>query len=449
MWRRRNSLSHLARLATSTSTNFHSHLNIQPASVRLLQISGAHHGYGLITRSSSTAVGPSSGPAKLGIPGLDRLAAIGSTVVDTTTFGTREVADIARHYSRCYWELSKAKLSMLVVATSGAGYVLGSGSTVDLAGLCYTCVGTMMVAASASTLNQVFEVKNDAMMNRTKRRPLPSGRLTIPHAVTWASFVGFAGTGLLASEANLLAAGLGASNLFLYAFVYTPLKQIHPVNTWVGAVVGAIPPLMGWAAATGQISSINAWILPAALYFWQIPHFMALAYLCRDDYAAGGFKMFSLADPSGRRTALVALRNCIYLLPLGYLAYDLGITSGWFCLESTLLALAISGTAVSFLLNRTKGTARRMFHASLLYLPVFMSGLMFHRVYNDDQHSLASQDAKGNMVISHATTSHSQETRTPDKAKHAKDKTVVSRPPVAYASVAPFPFLPAPIYASS
>lgn len=234
-----------------------------------------------------------------------------------------------------------------------------------------------------------------------------------------------------------MAAGLGASNLFLYAFVYTPLKQIHPVNTWVGAVVGAIPPLLGWAAASGEIT-MNGLILPAALYFWQIPHFMALAYLCRDDYKAGGFKMFSLADPSGKRTALVALRNCIYLIPLGYLAYDWGITSGWFCLESTLLALAISGTAVSFLLNRTKTSARRMFHASLLYLPVFMSGLMFHRIYDDHQ-PLTTENTKDKMVISHTE----QETRNPERVKQTR-----SRPPVAYASVAPFPFLPVPIYSS-
>ena len=182
----------------------------------------------------------------------------------------------------------------------------------------------------------------------------------------------------------MLAAGLGASNLVLYAFVYTPLKQIHPINTWVGAIVGAIPPLLGWAAASGQVS-LNGMLLPAALYFWQIPHFMALAYLCRKDYADGGFRMYSLADASGQRTASVAFRNCLYLLPLGYLAYDWSLTSGWFCLESTLLALAISGTAISFYLNRTTKDARRMFHASLLYLPVFMSGLLVHRVTESEQ----------------------------------------------------------------
>ncbi|PHT47940.1 Protoheme IX farnesyltransferase, mitochondrial [Capsicum baccatum] len=131
---------------------------------------------------------------------------------------------------------------MLVVATSGTGYILGSGSAIDYMGLCCTCAGTMMVAASASTLNQ----------------------------------------------ANMLAAGLGASNLVFYAFVYTPLKQIHPINTWVGAIVGAIPSLLGRAVASGQVS-FNEMLLPAALYFWQIPYFMALEYMCHKDYADGGY----------------------------------------------------------------------------------------------------------------------------------------------------------------
>ncbi|RWR80064.1 protoheme IX farnesyltransferase, mitochondrial [Cinnamomum micranthum f. kanehirae] len=157
----------------------------------------------------------------------------------------RDAADALQHYSRCYWELSKARLSLLVVATSGTGFVLGSGGVIDFAGLCFTCAGTMMVAASANSLNQVFEINNDAKMKRTMQRPLPSGRISVPHAIVWASSVGVAGTTLLAWKANALTAGLAASTLALYAFVYTPLKQIHPINTWVGAVVGAIPPLLG------------------------------------------------------------------------------------------------------------------------------------------------------------------------------------------------------------
>ncbi|XP_020235359.1 protoheme IX farnesyltransferase, mitochondrial [Cajanus cajan] len=356
---------------------------------------------------------------------------------------TTDVVSFTRHYGRCYWELSKARLSMLVVATSGTGFVLGSGSAVDLSALSWTCLGTMMVAASANSLNQVFEINNDAKMKRTSRRPLPSGRITVPHAVGWAASVGIAGTALLATQTNILAAGLAASNLILYAFVYTPLKQIHPVNTWVGAIVGAIPPLMGWAAASNSIS-LNGMILPAALYFWQIPHFMALAYLCRDDYAAGGFKMYSLTDTSGLRTAVVALRNSIYLIPLGFLAYHWDVTSEWFCLESTVLTLAISAAAFSFYRDRTKEKARRMFHASLLYLPVFMSGLLIHR--RSDNQQFLEDNANGfvKSASSVETLELDDENGNPIKARRPNRTQV--RPPVAYASVAPFPFLPAPSY---
>ncbi|XP_058764504.1 protoheme IX farnesyltransferase, mitochondrial-like [Vicia villosa] len=353
-----------------------------------------------------------------------------------------DLLSLVRHYGNCYSELSKARLSLLVVATSGTGFVLGSGGAVDLSALSYTCLGTMMVAASASTLNQVFEVKNDAIMKRTSQRPLPSGRITVPHAVGWASSVGLAGTALLATQTNMLAAGLAASNLILYSFVYTPLKQIHPVNTWVGAVVGAIPPLLGWAAASGDIS-LNSLILPAALYFWQIPHFMALAYMCRDDYAAGGFKMYSLADMSGRKTAVVALRNSIYLIPLGFLAYDWGVTSGWFCLESTALTLAISAAAFSFYRDRTKERARRMFHASLLYLPIFMAGLLIHR--RTDNQQFLEVNAEGLVKSSSSVESSDIEDKNGDQKIKGQQRNR-ARPPVAYASCAPFPFLPAPSY---
>ncbi|XP_027106744.1 protoheme IX farnesyltransferase, mitochondrial [Coffea arabica] len=378
----------------------------------------------------------------------DPSRALGSSFLNTTSlsaFSASKLKDAVNYYGRCYFELSKARLSLLVVATSGTGYILGSGSAIDFTGLCCTCAGTMMVAASANTLNQVYEINNDALMKRTRNRPLPSGRLTIPHAVTWASCAGIAGTALLAWKANVLAAGLAASNLVLYAFVYTPLKQMHPINTWVGAIVGAIPPLLGWAAAAGEVS-LTAMILPAALYFWQIPHFMALAYLCRKDYADGGFKMFSLADASGHRTAMVALRNCLYLLPLGYLAYDWGITSGWFCLEATILALAISGTAMSFCIDRTTKSARRMFRASLLYLPVFMSGLLFHRLPDNKQYQTA-QNLLRSLGLSSSSALPLDETEQVNEQHKVQSRNTGARgPPVAYASVAPFPFLPAPTY---
>ncbi|KAK8577720.1 hypothetical protein V6N13_027987 [Hibiscus sabdariffa] len=394
--------------------------------------------------SSSSIFTPNAVVGRTLSPSHQRFYSSSAAPSPSPLIGICYKARLARHYGRCYWELSKARLSMLVVATSGTGYVLGSGNAVDLAGLCCTCAGTMMVAASANSLNQVFEINNDAKMRRTRLRPLPSGRITMPHAVTWASSVGLAGTALLACKANMLAAGLAASNLVLYAFVYTPLKQIHPVNTWVGAIVGAIPPLLGWAAASGQIS-LNGLILPAALYFWQIPHFMALAYLCRDDYAAGGYKMFSLADASGRRTSAVAFRNCLYLVPLGFIAYDWGVASGWFCLESSLITLAISAAAFSFYRDRTTQKARRMFYASLLYLPVFMSGLLFHRLSNDQQSIMENTDRIAGLSSFPEDVTESGKDDLKKKSRYVSAG-LQGRPPVAYASIAPFPFLPVPSY---
>lgn len=402
----------------------------------------------------SSSIHSAADPRKLGIGNLSvrRKITTGSTAIIGVANTSAEAAAVAgslgsapsflyptaryfselfNHYGRCYWELSKARLSMLVVATSGAGYVLGSGHAIDFTGLCCTCAGTMMVAASANTLNQVFEVQNDAKMKRTMQRPLPSGRITVRHAVIWASSMGIAGTALLACKANYLASGLAASNLFLYAFMYTPLKQIHPANTWIGAVVGAIPPLLGWAAAAGDIS-LNAMLLPAALYFWQIPHFMALAYLCRNDYVAGGFQMISFADTSGWRTAWISLRNCLYLLPLGFLSYDWGLTSKWFALESSVITLFMGAAALLFVRDRTAKSARRMFHASLLYLPVFMSGMLLHRLpKNKDVQAIPADAGEA------------------EECEHESRLILPIRPPVAYASAAPFPFLPVPIYAST
>ncbi|KAF8670778.1 hypothetical protein HU200_050449 [Digitaria exilis] len=392
----------------------------------------------------ASARASSSAPSVASANNVVEAAAAASAAVSVSQ-QAGSVSDALRHYGRCYWELSKARLSALVVATSGAGYVLGSGNIVDMAGLCCTCAGTMMVAASANTLNQVFEIKNDSKMKRTMRRPLPSGRISPAHAAVWAASVGAAGTALLAWKANGLAAGLAASNLVLYAFVYTPLKQIHPVNTWVGAVVGAIPPLLGWAAASTELS-LNAMILPAALYYWQIPHFMALAYLCRDDYLAGGYRMFSFADPTGKRTAWVSLRNCLYMLPLGLFAYNWGLTSQWFGLEASLLTMGLTIGALSFMLEPSPKTARRMFYGSLLYLPAFMAGLLLHRQPNEQKVQNMAEKSELDGVLYEADLQDEERAR--QKREDKKPPRVQSRPPVAYASVAPFPFLPVPIYES-
>eukprot|EP00250_Pteridium_aquilinum_P003430 c13735_g1_i1 orf=299-1735(-) len=353
---------------------------------------------------------------------------------------TDNFAAALRHYGHCYWELSKARLSMLVVTTAGAGYVMGSGLAIDYYGLSWTCLGTFCVAAAANTINQILEVENDSQMKRTNRRPLPAGRISTEHAMTWAAATSISGVALLASQANIVAAGLGAINLVLYTLVYTPLKQIHPVNTWVGAVVGAVPPLLGWAAAVGEVS-MGGWILASALYFWQIPHFMAIAYLCRQDYAAGGFRMLSMQDDSGQRTALAALRNCAYLVPLGFFAYKCGLTTEWFGVETALLSAGMGTTAALFYCKPSTDTARKLFRVSLLYLPLLLTAMIIHRRPNEH----ADEAFQENLTRDVLGTGHVID----EMEEKMLNRRKVSRPPVAVFSVAPFPFLPVPDYSSS
>ncbi|KAH7290699.1 hypothetical protein KP509_30G060000 [Ceratopteris richardii] len=329
---------------------------------------------------------------------------------------------------------------------------MGSGSVIDLYGLSYTCLGTFFVAAAANTINQVLEVENDALMKRTSRRPLPSGRIGIEHAMALAAATSISGVALLASQVNCVAAGLGAINLVLYTLVYTPLKQIHPINTSVGAVVGAIPPLLGWAGAVGEVS-MGGWVLASILYFWQIPHFMAIAHLCRQDYAAGGFKMLSTEDASGRLTALAAMRNCAYLMPLGYVAYKCGLTTEWFGVETAVLSAAMGATAVLFYQKSSNEGARKLFRASLLYLPVLLTAMLFHRHPNEN--------VDRSKVESHVRNLSNMSFLEDDMEKDFSDTDMLeervkavqmkqtSRPPAAFFSVAPFPFLPVPDFSSS
>lgn len=280
-----------------------------------------------------------------------------------------------------YKQLSKFRLSGLVVATAAAGYAAGSKERIDWAGLGWTSLGTFLCSASANSFNQIYEVVNDSKMRRTAARPLPSGRMTRLHALAFALLAGSGGIALLADKTNSTTAALGAANIFLYAACYTPLKQISVVNTWVGAIVGAVPPLMGWAAAAGSLD-VGASILAAGLYFWQMPHFMALAWMCKADYAAGGYRMLSLVDATGRRTAACALRNCAYLFPLGLLATWLGVTSPYFAYESGFITGGMLLFASKFYSSPTTQNARLLFRASLMHLPLWMAAFLAHRQPN-------------------------------------------------------------------
>lgn len=206
--------------------------------------------------------------------------------------GGRSFVANTQHNFRLYMQLSKYRLSALVMATTSAGY-LAAGGPVDAVVLSCACLGTMLASSSANTFNQVLETSNDAQMKRTRNRPLPSGRISRSHALGWGTMSGAAGITVLAAGTNLLTAALGAANLFLYVGPYTLSKTRWELNTWVGSVVGAVPPLMGWAAATGGVLAVEPLLLGTYLFVWQFPHFFSLAWLHREDYARGGFAMVS------------------------------------------------------------------------------------------------------------------------------------------------------------
>jgi len=294
----------------------------------------------------------------------------------TAVGGSSRLSDF-RANVQCYKELSKPVLSSLVVLSTSAGFLM-SGSPAALTPLVAVCAGTTLQAWSANSFNQVWEVKNDAQMKRTCRRPLPTGRITRPHALTWATAAGGLGTGILYLGANPLTAAIGLANIGIYTLMYTPMKTRSIANTWVGSVVGALPPVMGWTAATGSIMAAEPLLLGSTLFLWQFPHFFSLAWRSRADYAAGGYQMLPVVDPTGKRTASAVLRYSLYLCPLPILAATSGLTSSMFALESLAFNAYFVYLASRFHKKRSNRNAQQVFRASLWYLPLALGLMVYH-----------------------------------------------------------------------
>jgi protoheme IX farnesyltransferase len=274
-----------------------------------------------------------------------------------------------------FTELVKARLTLLVLLTTLVGFYLGASSPVDYALMLHTLLGTALVAAGAAALNQLMEREHDARMRRTEGRPLPSGRISPNAVVVLGSSLSVLGLTWLLFAVNAMTALLGVITIASYLFLYTPLKRRTVLNTAVGAVPGALPPLMGWTAATGGIAA-EGWALFAILFFWQLPHFMAIAWLYRDDYARAGFRMLSGVDPEGRRTAASAVRNTIALLVISLFPFVLGISGVIYLFGALVLGLAFMAFAVIFARSLTEKSARRLFLASIVYLPLLLGLLV-------------------------------------------------------------------------
>jgi protoheme IX farnesyltransferase len=278
-------------------------------------------------------------------------------------------------------ELSKPRITQLVVLTAAAGYYLGERGGFRLWVFAATLIGTALVAAGTNAFNMVREREIDARMRRTRNRPLPSGRVSPRAAIVFASVTAAAGIGFLAWQVNLLTAVLAGLTLVSYVWFYTSLKPRTSLNTLVGAVPGALPVLGGWTAAGGGLSPA-AWGMFWILFLWQLPHFLALAWIYREDYRTAGLAMLSIDDSDGSRTARMALLYAVALVPVSLLPAVYGVTGTAYFVGALAFSLIYVAAAALMLFRpaRRQASAWRVFVVSILYLPALLTLAVLDKV---------------------------------------------------------------------
>jgi heme o synthase len=284
-----------------------------------------------------------------------------------------------KNWLAIYADLFKVRLTTLVLLTTAVGFYIGFRGPVDYLLMLHTLLGTALVASGASALNQLIEREYDARMRRTQDRPLPAGRMQ-PQTVL---LVGIASAVLgllyLARAVNVPTCLVAACSLLCYLFIYTPLKRVTWWNTAVGAIPGALPPLIGWTAARGDLGGAG-WTLFAIQVFWQLPHFMAIAWIYRAEYARAGFQMLPVIDADGHRTGRQAVGYTLVLLPLSLCPFLFKLTGPVYLAGALILGLAFLGSAVQFSRRRTVPRARQLFYVSILYLPLLLAVMVLDKL---------------------------------------------------------------------
>jgi heme o synthase len=280
---------------------------------------------------------------------------------------------------RDYWILTKPEVNFLVLVTTLVGFYLGSTGPIHFVVLLSTLFGTLLVASGTGTLNQYMERSFDAQMRRTARRPIPAGRIKPTEALIFGLGLAAFGGLFLAVAVNALASSLAMLTLVSYLVIYTPLKRHTPICTWIGAIPGAMPPLIGWAAARGDLG-LGAWALYAMLFLWQFPHFMAIAWMYREDYARAGYQMLPLSDRAGDAMATQVLAFCTLLIPVSLIPTVLG-QAGWlYVVGATMLGGGMLYCGIRLAFARTNSLARQLLTASVVYLPLVFVLLMLDKV---------------------------------------------------------------------
>ena len=278
---------------------------------------------------------------------------------------------------RDFIALTKPRITLMVVLTALFGYYLATPQ-VDAMLLANLLIGTALSCAGAGALNMAMEKRADGAMHRTRNRPIPTDRVAIGTAVSFGGILATAGVTLLAVKVNALTAAISAATLILYLFVYTPLKSRTSLCTVIGAIPGALPPVMGWAAATGSLGA-GAWALFGVLFFWQLPHFLAIAWMYREDYARAGYPMLPVVDPEGGSTARQVVLQTLALVLISLAPVSMGLAGGAYLAGAAALGVSFLAFGVAFALVRSRERARRLFFASLAYLPGLLGMLAMGR----------------------------------------------------------------------
>jgi protoheme IX farnesyltransferase len=276
---------------------------------------------------------------------------------------------------RDYVELTKPRITALVVATTSVGFYVASPASIDWLLLLHTLFGSMLVCGGSSTLNMHIEVEQDRLMVRTRNRPMAANRLQPNEVLFFGAGLSLVGLVHLAIFTNLLAAFVCGLTLVLYVFIYTPSKRTTWLSTTIGAVPGALPPMIGWAAAQGSLA-VGAWALFTIQLIWQLPHFYAIAWMYRDDYKRAGFQVLSVIDPDGRRTGLQSATWAAVLLPSSLMLPLVGIAGALYTIVAAVLGLGFLVTGVQLALQPTGTRARRVFLMSIIYLPLLFGILV-------------------------------------------------------------------------
>tara|TARA_R110000868_G_scaffold1211_8_gene9455 strand:- start:8189 stop:9094 length:906 start_codon:yes stop_codon:yes gene_type:complete len=269
-----------------------------------------------------------------------------------------------------YYQLTKPGITLAVLISMLVGFVVGSAGSLDFLTMVHALIGTYLIAAGTGAHNQFMERKLDGLMKRTELRPLPTHRISAQKGVVFSLTLLFSGLTYLVLMVNPVAGLVSFATALIYLAAYTPMKRVSAFNILIGAIPGALPPVGGWAAATGTITEPGMWLFFGILFLWQIPHVMAIAWMYKDDYSGAGFKMLPKNDIEGKKTAFYAILCTLLLFPVSYIVYALEISGMVFLILSFIFAAIFFLYGIRFANDRTRLNARKLMFASIIYLPM-------------------------------------------------------------------------------